>query len=148
MLRIEVTRELPVSLHEGFDYITSIRNWRSYWPGAVEVPDAERTSWSKPGDRARVIVHRLGRPVEMAMELEEFRPYERVVYRTAESAMLPAARHERHFREKDGRLEYRLVMEFEPRAGLRGLGDRLVAARSVKRALVETADNLDRIFRR
>jgi hypothetical protein len=138
---------LPVSVEKGFEYITNVRNWRSYWPGLIEVRDEEWVSWSKPGDRARVVMRLLGRPVELAMTLDELRPNEIVLYRTEGYGMLPRARHERRFRARDGRLEYGLAVEYEPRGGLFGLTDRLLVPRAVRRAFAETVGNLERIFR-
>lgn len=145
MPRIEEWRELPVPVRDGFDYITNVANWRSYWPSLVDIPGEEGISWSQPGDRATVVVRARGEPVEMAMELEEFRPYERVVYRS-EQRGLPAFHHERHWRDRNGSFDYGLVIEFQPRPGLAGLTDRLFVTRAVKRSLVETMDNLERIF--
>jgi hypothetical protein len=144
--RVELTRDLPVSVEDGFAYITDVRNWRHYWPGVIDIRDAEQTSWSKPGDRACVVMRLLGRRVDYLMTLDELRPNERVVYTTEAQGVLPAARHERRFREKDGRLEYGLAVEYEPRRRLRGLVDRLLVPRAARRALAQTADNLERIF--
>ena len=55
---------------------------------------------------------------------------------------LPDARHERHFLRDDGGMRYRLVVEYEPRSGLRGVYDRLLVRRGVERALRETVANL------
>jgi len=146
MRRIEVTRVLPVSVRDGFDFITDVRNWERYWPSVLELPDPAETPWSQAGDRAKVVVESRGRPVEMSMELHEFRPYECVAYRSTQEG-LPDFGHERHFREKNGQLEYQLVIEFEPRRGPAGLVDRLFVARAARRAQIETMDNLERIFK-
>jgi hypothetical protein len=147
MPRVELTSVLPVSVEDGFAYITDVRNWRSYWPGLIEIRDEERVSWSAPGDRARVVMRLLGRTVEYSMTLEELRPNELVVYRTEAYSVLPAARHERRFRASGGRLAYGLAVYYEPRRGLRGLTDRLLVPRAVRKALAETVGNLERIFR-
>ena len=146
MPRVALTRELPVSVEEGFAYITDVANWPSYWPGLIEVRDAERTAWASPGDRARVLMRLAGRPAELAMTLDQVRPNELVVYHTEARGVLPAARHERHFRDRNGRLEYELVVEYEPRGGLRGIADRLLVPRASRRAMVDTVENLERIF--
>jgi hypothetical protein len=144
--RVEEWRELPVPLRQGFDYITNVANWTAYWPSLVDIPDRERISWSKPGDEATVVVRVRGEPVAMDMKLEEFRPYDRVVYRS-EQPGLPDFHHERHWRGGNGSFEYGLVIEFQPRRRLSGLIDRIFVSRIVKRSLVETMDNLERIFR-
>lgn len=146
MPRIEVARVLPVDRSAGFDYITDVRNWRSYWPHVIEVRDEDATSWSRPGDRAGVVVESRGKPVEMSLELHELVPYDRVTYRSVQAG-LPDFWHERHFGERDGRLDYRLVIAFEPRRGVKGLVDRLFVARAVRQSLTTTLDNLERIFR-
>jgi uncharacterized protein YndB with AHSA1/START domain len=146
-MRIELTRELPTSVEDGFAYITNIRNWPHYWPGLVEVRDPELTSWSRPGDCASVVMRVLNRPVDFVMTLDELRPNDLVTYTTEAKGVLPAARHERHFRRgKDGRLSYGLAVEYEPRHGFRGVVDRLLVPRAISSALAETADNLERIF--
>jgi hypothetical protein len=146
VVRVDVTRDLPVAVAEGFDFITNVRNWRSYWPGVIEVPDEEHVSWSQPGDEASVILRVRGQPTEMRMKLDEFRPYEGVFYKSTQEG-LPVFWHERHFNESQGSLRYTLVIAYEPRKGVRWLVDRLVVARLVRRSLVETLDNLEHIFR-
>lgn len=146
MMRLDVERVLPVGRTEGFDYITEVRNWGTYWPHVIEVRDADQTSWSRPGDRASVVVESRGKPVEMSLELHELIPYERVTYRSVQPG-LPDFWHERHFGERDGALDYRLVIAFEPRRGLKGLVDRIFVARAVRQSLTTTLDNLERIFR-
>ena len=49
-VRIDLERRLPVSLHDGFDYITDPANWPEYWPRLVRIVSAER--WREPGDCA------------------------------------------------------------------------------------------------
>ncbi len=145
MVRVSHTAVLPTSPRAGFEYITDVRNWPDYWPGLVEVRDAESASWSKPRDRVSVVMRLLGRPTELYLELEDFRPGELVVYRSTQER-LPAARHERRFRDQQGRLEYTLVTEWEARRGLRGLWDRFVLSRAVRRAMRATVENLERRF--
>jgi hypothetical protein len=146
MIRREVTRMLPVPLTEGFDYITDVRNWRSYWPGLVDVRDVDNVSWSKPGDEAAVVVRVRGRPVDMRLKLERFDPYASVVYTSAQEG-LPDLHHERHFKDRDGMLDYTSAVAFAPRRGLGGLSDRVFVARALRRSLVETVDSLERVFR-
>jgi hypothetical protein len=66
-IRVAAGRRLPVSLHDGFDYITDPRNWIAYWPRAISVdPD---TRWQRPGDRARITLRLAGRRVALEMRL-------------------------------------------------------------------------------
>jgi hypothetical protein len=145
MARLELTRDLPVALREGFDYITNVENWPEYWPKLVDIPNQESVRWREPGDRAAVVVEVRGRPTELRMALDEFVPYDRVNYRSSQDG-LPDFRHERHFREAGGRLRYTLVIGYAPRAGFKGIFDRVVLPRYVRASLVETMDNLERIF--
>jgi hypothetical protein len=57
---------------------------------------------------------------------------------------MPDARHERVFDDVDGRLQYRIAVELEPR----GLYDRVVVRRGIARALRRTLANLDAVFSR
>jgi hypothetical protein len=143
--RLEVTRDLPIALSEGFDYITNVENWPEYWPKLVEIPERESVRWREPGDRAAVVIDVRGRPTELRMTLEEFVPYDRVVYRSSQEG-LPEFQHERLFRDNGGRLRYTLVIAYEPRPGLKGVFDRLVLPRYVRASLVETMDNLERVL--
>ena len=145
MIRVEAGSRLPVSAREGFDYITDARNWLDYWPRAVSVDPSTR--WQRPGDRARVVLRLAGRRVALDMTLVRIDPYRLVEY-TSEQAGLPAARHRRLFDERDGELAYRIVVEYEPRPGWRGIVDRSVVRRATERAVRETLANLHERFRR
>ena len=142
-IRVEVERRLPVSLGDGFDYITDPANWPDYWPRLVRIASAGR--WRAPGDEARLILRMLGREVELEMTLARFEPY-RVVEYTSEQCGLPSARHWRWFGSVDDELAYRIAVEYEPRRGWRALFDRLVVRRAIQRTLHETVANLERRF--
>jgi hypothetical protein len=144
-VRVELVHRFEVALRDGFDYITDIGNWPSYWPGLVRIgPGSE---WTAPGDQARLVLRLLGRETEMTMTLERLAPYRLVEYVSVQPG-LPDARHERHFAD-DGRggLAYRLVVEYPTRGGLRGAFDRVLLRRAVERALRATVENLDARFR-
>ena len=147
MPRLEVTRDLPVGLERGFDYITDVDNWATYWPKLLEIRAPETIRWREPGDTATVVVEARGKPTVMHLTLGQFVPYERVIYTSTQEG-LPEFRHERHFRQVDDTLRYTLVIAYEPRSGLRGIVDRLFVPRHVRASLVETMDNLARVFRR
>jgi len=142
-VRIEAERRLPVSLREGFDYITDPSNWPDYWPRLVRVSAAER--WREPGDRASLTLRLLGRDVELEMTLVRMEPYRLVEY-TSEQRGLPAARHLRSFDTAGDELRYRIAVEYEPRPGWRRVFDRLVVRRAIERGLRETMANLERRF--
>ena len=143
-IRIVVEQRLPVSVRDGFDYITDPVNWREYWPRLVRVDSATR--WREPGDRACVVQRILGREVELDMTLVRIEPYRLIEY-TSKQRGLPAARHLRHFDRSGDELDYRIAVEYQPRPGWRGLFDRLLVHRAVKRTLLQTVANLERHFR-
>jgi hypothetical protein len=87
----------------------------------------------------------LGRTVELDMTLERIEPHRLVEYRSEQRGLPPAA-HERHFTEADGGFEFRIVIEYAPRRGVRGIFDRVLFRRATERAMRETMDNLDRRF--
>jgi hypothetical protein len=117
----------------------------SYWPGIVRVEPESR--WAAPGDEARIVVELLGREVELRMTLRRFEPDRLVEYESAQDG-LPDARHERRFAPTDGGFRYRLVVEYEPRPGVKGLYDRQHVRRGVERALRRTIENLERALPR
>lgn len=138
-MRLEMTHRFAVPLRDGFDYIVEPRNWPQYWPGLVRVRAGSQ--WRAPGDRARVVMRLLGRSVELEMTLRTFDPYRVVEYVSVQRG-LPDARHERGFSAVVGGFEYRLAVEFEPRAGLRGAFDRQLVRRAVARTMRHTIANL------
>jgi hypothetical protein len=144
MTRIEVDTRFDVSVQEGFDFITDMGNWPRYWPGLVRIEPDSR--WREPGDRARLVLRLLGREVALEMTLRQFVRYRLVEYTSVQRG-LPDAHHERHFEEADGRLAYRIVVSYEPRAGWRGLLDRVVVRRAIERAMRQTIANLESCFR-
>jgi Polyketide cyclase / dehydrase and lipid transport len=144
-MRVELRHRFEVALEDGFDYIVDPRNWPNYWPGLISVEPGSR--WRAPGDRARVVMRLLGRTVELEMTLRTFDPYLLVEYDSRQRAF-PDVRHERGFSAEGDGFAYRLGVVFEPRAGLRGLADRVLLPRAIERAMRRTVANLDRAFLR
>lgn len=142
-VRIEVTRRFRISLREGFDYITDPSNWPQYWPDLVRIDPGSR--WREPGDQTRLVVRILRRPVELEMTLRRLAPYSAVEYTSVQRG-LPDAHHERHFEDAGGDLAYRIVVSYQPRAGWRGVFDRILVRRGIARAASKTVANLDRRF--
>lgn len=142
-VRIELNRRFSVPLREGFDYITDPNNWPQYWPDLVRIEPGLR--WREPGDRARLVLRLLGRPVQLEMTLGRFAPYSTVEYTSVQPG-LPDARHERHFEDADGALAFRIVVSYQPRPGWRSVFDRLLVRRGIARAARKTLANLDRRF--
>jgi hypothetical protein len=147
MIRIEVSHFFPVSVAEAFAYITDMKNWHEYWPDFIRIDNPSTARWSSPGDKATVVINLLNRERALNMELKEFQKDERVTYLSRQRG-LPDVRHERHFKAAHDSCEYRLVIEYEPRAGFTGLFDRLLVKRSVERAMRKTVQNLEKIFLR
>ena len=140
MVRIEHERRFDCPVETGFAYITDVANWPEYWPGLIRIEPDSR--WESPGDEAVVFVRLLGRDVELHMTLRRLDANALVEYVSRQRG-LPDARHERHFLRDDGGMRYQLVVEYEPRAGLHGVFDRLVVRRGVERVLQQTVANLD-----
>lgn len=144
MVRIDVEHRFGISVHEGFDYITAPANWPTYWPRFVRLDPESR--WRAPGDRARLTLRILAREVDLEMTLARLEPY-RVVEYASEQRGLPAARHWRHFQEADAGFTYRIVIEYFPRAGWRGLLDRTLVRQAIAQTARETIRNLEGRFR-
>jgi uncharacterized protein YndB with AHSA1/START domain len=143
MERVEGTRRYDVPVERGFRFITDTANWSKFWPGFVRL--AENSRWGTSGDTARLVTRLLGRERELTMTITAFEPNQLVTY-TSTQPGLPNARHERHF-EPDGEgFVYRLVVEYEPRTGMRGVADRLILPRGIRRAFESTFEALDREF--
>ena len=143
MVRLEQSRVFPVEREVGFDYITKPTNWPAFWPDLVDIPDLEQTRWQEPGDTARLQMRLAGRLTELHMTLDELTRPTLVRYHSTQAGV-PDAEHGRRFERAVGGFEYRLVVSFAPRAGLRGLFDRTVVRYAASRALRRTLDNLER----
>ena len=142
-MRVEVGTRFAFPLGPGYDFITDLRCWSRYWPNLMRV--APESRWSEPGDTASLTLKLLGRPTRLDMTLARVIPYRLIQY-TSKQGGLPAATHERHFAEDPAGFAYRIVVEFEPRAGTRRPFDRLVVPRAVERMAEQTVDNLERRF--
>jgi hypothetical protein len=139
-MRLQVTHRFAIAVRDGFDYIVAPRNWPEYWPGLSRVQPGSR--WRAPGDRARVVMRLLGRTVELEMTLRTFDPYRLIEYTSVQQG-LPDLRHERGFSAAGDGFEYRLAVEVEPRAGLRGALDHGLVRRAVERTMRRTVINLE-----
>lgn len=143
-MRVEAAERFAYPLRDGYDYITDLRRWPEYWPSLISL--APGSCWSQPGDRARLTLGLFGRPTELVMTLSQVIPYRLIRYTSVQRG-LPEARHERRFAQEGTGFHYRIIVELEPRAGLRRPFDRLVVPRAVERAATQTLDNLERRFR-
>jgi hypothetical protein len=139
-VRVELDHPFAVTAEEGFAFVTDPANWPRYWPGLVRIEPGSQ--WRSPGDEARVVTRLLGRDVELRMTLRTVEAGRLVEYESSQRG-LPDARHERHFVPTDEGFRYHLVVEYEPRGGLRGLYDRVLVRRGIARVLRETVSNLE-----
>jgi len=140
-MRIEGSNRYDVSVDQGFAFITDTANWSKFWPGFVRLEP--ESTWGAPGDTARLVTRILSRERTLTMRVTTFEPNRLVTYTSIQPG-LPDARHERIFEgDSDGFL-YRLVVEYEPRAGVAGLLDRLLLPRGIRRAFQQTFAALER----
>ncbi len=141
MVRVEDTHRYAVPVERGFAFITEPANWARFWPSFVRLDPGSR--WGAPGDTARLVTRLLGRERELEMTLTALEPNRLVAY-TSRQPGLPDARHERHFEPDGDGFVYRLVVEYEPRGGLRGPYDRVVLVHGIRRAFRSTFEALGR----
>jgi hypothetical protein len=140
LVRLEEQGRFSTPLEEGFEYITNPANWPDYWPGLVRIEPGGR--WQEPGDRMTLVLRLMGRQVRLHMTLDRFERPSFVGYRTVHAGF-PDVRHERIFSQAREGFDYRVSVEYEPRAGLRGLADRVLLRRALTRALRATIQNLE-----
>ena len=143
MEQVEAAHRFDVPLERGFAFITDTANWPKYWPGYVRLEPGSR--WGTNGDIARLVTRLFGRERALTMTLREFEPNRLVTYTSTQSG-LPDAYHERHFEPDGDGFVYRLVVEYEPRAGIPGFFDRTLLARGIRRAFDRTFAELGREF--
>jgi uncharacterized protein YndB with AHSA1/START domain len=143
MKRVEAAHRFEVSVERGFEFITDTANWPKFWPGYVRLEKG--STWSAPGDTARLVTRLLGRERTLTMRIRAFEPNRLVTY-TSTQPGLPDAYHERHFELDDGGFVYRLVVEYEPRGGIAGLVDRVLLPRGIRRAFGRTFAALQEEF--
>jgi uncharacterized protein YndB with AHSA1/START domain len=140
-MRAEASHHFDVPVEQGFAFITDTSNWPRFWPGYVRLEPG--SSWGARGYTANLVTRILGRERTLTMTITDFEPNRRVAYTSTQTG-LPDARHERHFEGRGDGFDYRLVVEFEPRSGVRGLLDRFVLARGIRRAFGSTFAALER----
>lgn len=144
VIRVGLEHRFGVPLRYGFDYITDPGNWAEYWPGFIRLEAGWR--WNEPGDRVRLVLRLLGRPVELEMTLKRLVPYRLVEYTSVQPGF-PDAHHERHFEAAGNGFHYRLAVDLEQRRGTpRRILDRALVRPATARAMRRTLSNLDRRF--
>lgn len=137
MVCIEVRHIFPVSVEKAFAYITDTKNWPEYWPDFVGMSEQGTIPWGNKGARVQVVIKLLNCPTALNIELQSFEENALVKYVSRQQG-LPDIRHERHFRQTDAGCEFRLVVAYVPRNGLKGIFDRLLLKRSIINALNKT----------
>jgi len=140
-MRVEATHRYAVPVERAFAFVTDVANWPRFWPGYVRLEPG--STWGARGDTARLVTRILGRERTLTMIITDFEPNRLVAY-TSTQPGLPDATHERHFEPDDGGFTYRLVVEVEPGSGLRGVLDRVVLPRGIRRAYASTFAALER----
>lgn len=141
MERVEAAHRYDVPVERGFSFVTDTANWPTFWPGYVRLEEGSR--WGARGDTARLTTRLFGRERELTMTITAWEPNRLVTYTSVQPG-LPDARHERHFEPDGAGFVYRLVVEYEPRRGVKGIVDRLVVPRGVRRAFESTFEALHR----
>ncbi|MDP9189483.1 MAG: SRPBCC family protein [Actinomycetota bacterium] len=144
-IQVRETETFPVSPERGFDYITDRRNWPDYIPGCEQVREGPDARW-EPGSPVHVRMAVGGSRPELELRLQEFERGERVRYTTPESGLLPAARHQRLFEPDPAGLRFTIVVEYDARPGPRGLLDRTLVRRGVRRTARKTLENLKTVL--
>lgn len=140
-VRIEQRRRFAVPVERGFDYITDQSNWPEYWPGFVRLEPG--SAWGEPGDGSRLVLRVLGRPTTLELTLRRHERPRAVEYDSVQRG-LPDARHQRLFEPDADGFGYTVVVEWEPRRGLRGLLDRTLVRILAGRIVRKTLDNIGR----
>lgn len=143
MVHIEIAHTFPVSLSDGFAYITDMNNWADYWPDFIRFENQGNVRWSRPGDEVTLVLRLFNRARALTLILDQFQKDAFVAYYSRQHG-LPDARHKRYFKAVPEGMALRLVVEYEPRKGLTGLFDRFFIKYCVEKALRKTINNLSR----
>lgn len=94
-----------------------------------------------------VVIRLLSRETELRIKLEEFVKNLNVKYVSKQDG-LPDIHHERYFESTPNGCNFRLIMRYEPRSGIKGLFDRYILKKSIIRAIHKTLSNQDRMLSR
>jgi hypothetical protein len=82
----------------------------------------------------------------LELTLQRFERYQIVEYTSVQQG-LPDARHARLLTRATDGFDYGILVDYEPRPGLRGLFDRVLLARGISRAVEQTFRNLEPALR-
>ena len=143
MQRVELSRHLNVPAERAYEFITDMRNWRSFFPGFIALDPTSRCGTA--GDVARLTSKLMGRERRVEITFERFETNTSFAYSSRQDG-LPVAHHERKFTpDRDGCM-FDLAVAYEPRSGLQGLLDRVVLRAAVRRLLQRTVDALELVL--
>ncbi|MDH3398333.1 MAG: SRPBCC family protein [Acidimicrobiia bacterium] len=146
-MRVELSREFPIPLKQGYDYLMDPKLFSAWRVGMIEILDPDHAAWSQAGDRFRFAYRLLGRRVEGECVLDELQEGELVRY-TASIPGLPKVHETWRYRATgESSFELKSVQETEESTSFFGKAiDRMVFPRAIERDLKRTLDNLEDIF--
>jgi hypothetical protein len=146
-MRVELSREFPIPLKQGYDYLMDPNLFSAWRVGMIEILDPQQPAWNTPGDRFRFAYRLLGRRVEGECVLEELKEAALVRF-TATLPGLPTVHEAWHYRPiDDDSFELKSVQETEEATNFFGkVVDRTLLPRAIERDLRRTLDNLEDIF--
>jgi hypothetical protein len=146
-MRVELTREFPIPLKQGYDYLMDYKLFPAWRVGMIEILDPERAAWSKAGDGFRFAYRLLGRRIEGECVLDELREADLVRF-TATVPGLPKVHETWHYRATgDDSFELNSVQETGEATNFFGkVIDRTLFPRAIERDLRRTLDNIEDIF--
>jgi len=146
-MRAEISREFPVPLKKGYDYLVDWRMFPQWRVGMVEVLNPETAAWSNPGDKFRFAYRMLGRTVEGESVLEDIREQELLRFTSTVPGLGSVTETWRYQPIEDELFAISVVMEStEPTSFFGKVIDRTLMPRVVERDLERTFDNLQDIF--
>lgn len=153
MAHLVITRTLPVSLKQGYDYIDDYRTWPRWYSGMLEIVSpavghrSRANAWSQPGDVVRFAYRLLGRRVVADMVLEERVP-EETTRCTAHVPGLPDVHTTWRFMAAgEDLMTVSVAVRTDEQSSFFGKTiDRLLVPRTVERDLAHSLSNLEDIF--
>jgi uncharacterized protein YndB with AHSA1/START domain len=146
-MRIEETREIPVSLKKMWDYGTDPLTFPRWYSGCTEILNPETASWEKVGDTVQVAYTVLGRRLEFPCIIEEYEEHKLIRFVGDLPGALPRAHQTWHWTDLgDDRMEFTVAIEGEDQTNWFGkIIDKMVLPRIYQRDLTSSLDNLAEI---
>lgn len=146
-MRIEETREIPVSVKKMWDYATDPLAFPRYFSGVTEILNPETASWEKVGDTVQAAYTVLGRRLEVPCTIEEYEEHKLIRYVGEMPKPLPVVHQTWRYTDLgDDRMMLGVVTEGEDPTNWFGkVIDKTVLPRIFKRDVATTLDNLAEI---